>query len=389
MQLARGDRAAAQPDDAVAQMALGSALLLTVSRSFVVGGHQFTSKAGGEAEPARAAFEKAVQLAPSDPRAHLGLGLALLRLGKEEEGMAGVEKAIKLSPMLAEIYARRGWYYMTKPDPAEKREEPKPPEEPKKDDGSGEKKDGTEPKKDEKKPEEDEAAEKEAAEKAAKEAAEKAAKAKAAREEAKKRRKELVAKALVDFEKAVLLDPAHPEARLGRGAAFAESSEFVKANLDFEAFERMNLPDHPLLGIVQWRMWQANRLAVMEESEMFTARGLMERAYLFLQNEMQEEAEKDYLKAIEMQPEKDQLQTALYNLCCIYSLRGEAPRAIEYLEKAISAGYEEYEWMSQDTDLDNIRSEPRYKELVETKLKEKKEKEAKDGTEEKKEEDDD
>lgn len=407
------DVVASLPNDAVAQMTLGWAHLLPVSRMVVIGGLQLTTKSHRDAEPARAAFEKAVQLAPNHPRARLGLGMALLHLGKEEEGMAEIDKAIKLSPLLAEIYAQRGWYYYTKPDPAEKCEGPKPSEEPKKDNESGEKKDNGEPKKDdgtgdkedekteqeekdapeegkdEKKPEEDEAAKKEAAEKAAREAAEKAAKKKAAREEARKRRKELVAKALADFEKAVLLDPDHPEARLGRGAALAENSEFVKANLDFEAFERMKLPDHPLLGIVQQRIWQANRMAVMEEGEMFTVRGLMERAYLFLQHEMHEKAEKDYLKVLEMQPEKDHLQTALYNLCCIYSLRGEIPRAIEYLEKAIAAGYENYEWMSQDPDLDNIRTEPRYKELVETKLKEKKEKETKEGVDEKKEEEED
>ncbi|MDQ7780388.1 MAG: tetratricopeptide repeat protein, partial [Planctomycetota bacterium] len=215
-------------------------------------------------------------------------------------------------------------------------------------------------KKDEKTPEEK-----------AKEAAERRAAELRKREEAKKRRDLLVSEALVDFEKAVLLDPNHPEARLGRGMAYAEKSEFVRANIDFDAFARMNLKNHPLMNLVEPRMLFALRMAVMEESEIFTVRGLAERAYLYLSNGLPEKAEQDYLQILKMTPEKPQEQTALYNLCCIYSLRGDKKLAIEYLEKTVTSGYEEFEWMSEDPDLDNIRDEPRYKELVEARVQEK------------------
>jgi hypothetical protein len=38
--------------------------------------------------------------------------------------------------------------------------------------------------------------------------------------------------------------------------------------------------------------------------------------------------------------------------------------ALESLEKSYAAGLADPEWMSQDSDLDNIRHHPRYKDLV-------------------------
>ena len=54
----------------------------------------------------------------------------------------------------------------------------------------------------------------------------------------------------------------------------------------------------------------------------------------------------------------------LYNLACLYSLAGEVTSALEALEKSYAAGLADPEWMRQDSDLDNIRKHPRYKDLV-------------------------
>lgn len=57
---------------------------------------------------------------------------------------------------------------------------------------------------------------------------------------------------------------------------------------------------------------------------------------------------------------------AYYNLCCTYSLVGDKQRALVYLEKSIIAGYVDYQHMQVDTDLDSIRSLPRFHDLVES-----------------------
>ena len=73
-----------------------------------------------------------------------------------------------------------------------------------------------------------------------------------------------------------------------------------------------------------------------------------------------DEAEAAYRKAIENNPAYD---IAYYNLACLKSILGNANSALEYLEKAIAYGFDRA-WARQDSDLENIRSDPRFKELV-------------------------
>ena len=55
---------------------------------------------------------------------------------------------------------------------------------------------------------------------------------------------------------------------------------------------------------------------------------------------------------------------AYYNLCCAYSLLNDKTNALDYLEKSIKAGYVDYAHMKEDTDLDNIRNEEKFKALM-------------------------
>jgi tetratricopeptide (TPR) repeat protein len=66
-------------------------------------------------------------------------------------------------------------------------------------------------------------------------------------------------------------------------------------------------------------------------------------------------------RAIELSP-NDPLM--FYNVACFYSTVGDKPRAIESLKHAVSAGYGFYEWIKRDPDLDAIRLEPEYIELM-------------------------
>lgn len=54
----------------------------------------------------------------------------------------------------------------------------------------------------------------------------------------------------------------------------------------------------------------------------------------------------------------------LYNAACVYSLAGEQERALSYLQQSFEAGYRDVVHMGYDTDMDNLRDLPRYKELV-------------------------
>jgi len=74
-----------------------------------------------------------------------------------------------------------------------------------------------------------------------------------------------------------------------------------------------------------------------------------------------EEAKQKGARALELSPD-DTLM--LYNGACFYALLNEKELALQSLEKAISAGWENYEWMKRDTDLDNIRQESKFVELI-------------------------
>ncbi len=56
---------------------------------------------------------------------------------------------------------------------------------------------------------------------------------------------------------------------------------------------------------------------------------------------------------------------ALYNLGCAYSLKKEKKKAMDYLDKAIDAGMVNMQYYENDTDLDNLRKEERFKKIVE------------------------
>jgi hypothetical protein len=54
----------------------------------------------------------------------------------------------------------------------------------------------------------------------------------------------------------------------------------------------------------------------------------------------------------------------LYNGACLYGRLGEKQRAIDTLAQAIAAGVRNFGWMTRDPDLDSLRNEPEFIELM-------------------------
>jgi hypothetical protein len=55
----------------------------------------------------------------------------------------------------------------------------------------------------------------------------------------------------------------------------------------------------------------------------------------------------------------------LYNAACVYATTGKHDRAIEYLERAVDAGYSHKSWLENDSDFDSIREDERFKAVLE------------------------
>lgn len=54
----------------------------------------------------------------------------------------------------------------------------------------------------------------------------------------------------------------------------------------------------------------------------------------------------------------------LYNAACTYSLAGQVKQALSILKQAVEAGWDAYDHMNRDTDLDNLRNESDFKRLM-------------------------
>jgi serine/threonine protein kinase/Flp pilus assembly protein TadD len=66
-------------------------------------------------------------------------------------------------------------------------------------------------------------------------------------------------------------------------------------------------------------------------------------------------------RALAMDPEETSI---LYNVGCVYALAGEAEKSIDCLEKAMERGDWYKGWAQKDSDLDSLRSHPRFQALL-------------------------
>lgn len=55
---------------------------------------------------------------------------------------------------------------------------------------------------------------------------------------------------------------------------------------------------------------------------------------------------------------------AYYNLACSLALKKRRTEALDTLHKAISLGYDDYDWLVQDPDLDSLKKHPEFQELL-------------------------
>jgi TolB-like protein/Flp pilus assembly protein TadD/predicted Ser/Thr protein kinase len=66
-------------------------------------------------------------------------------------------------------------------------------------------------------------------------------------------------------------------------------------------------------------------------------------------------------RALEMDPEDP---AVLYNVGCVFALMGKIEESVECLEKAVTFGMGQKEWFENDSDLNAVRSHPRFQALL-------------------------
>ncbi|MBI3096986.1 MAG: tetratricopeptide repeat protein [Planctomycetes bacterium] len=179
-------------------------------------------------------------------------------------------------------------------------------------------------------------------------------------------------KALDDYAAAILIDPENPEVYVVRGDVFYKIKKYERAMLDWERFATLSPKDSRVKKMAE-RLNTARRMVARMELKLESVAEFIERADKFLEERSLQEAEDDYRHAIGLilkEPEEkrkqytDLLQTAWYNLACACSLGEKIDDALDALGKSIDAGYENFDWMKQDSDLENVRKDPRFQELL-------------------------
>jgi HEAT repeat protein len=162
------------------------------------------------------------------------------------------------------------------------------------------------------------------------------------------------------FELALQLDPALPEAYLGRGQLFLRQEKFTGARQDFEKV--IELKYEPLDGEF------VTSLAIARIGDGQLAEGLK------------------YLEDNREANRKSQKGLFFYNAACAYARAMEQvdkqpdladrmairekyrAQAIADLSESIKQGFDDYDWMSKDPDFKLLREDAEFKAMISTKL---------------------
>lgn len=90
-----------------------------------------------------------------------------------------------------------------------------------------------------------------------------------------------------------------------------------------------------------------------------------DRAYDLYHNDRYEEAAALFRRAGD---EGYRRETAYYNAACSWALAGNADNAVPELARAIDAGWDDFDKIADDSDFDPIRTDPRFRTLLESKM---------------------
>lgn len=94
------------------------------------------------------------------------------------------------------------------------------------------------------------------------------------------------------------------------------------------------------------------------------AEALFIEAYRHYLAEERDESTKKFMKIHEKFPNEPIGAIAAYNIACNLALDGEKDKALEWLKKALDAGYDNFDHVESDSDLEPLREEARYEEML-------------------------
>lgn len=139
--------------------------------------------------------------------------------------------------------------------------------------------------------------------------------------------------AIADYTTSIDLNPEYTYAYMSRGKMYLLKGETEKAESDFnETVRRDTIPESN--SAVEYALFYLGR---------------------------KDDAKEWMQKVIDSDPNE---AGVYYDAACLYSLMGETDFSISYLETCLQKGYKNIHHIMTDDELDNIRGEQRYQELI-------------------------
>jgi serine/threonine protein kinase/Flp pilus assembly protein TadD len=181
--------------------------------------------------------------------------------------------------------------------------------------------------------------------------------------------------ALVATTKAIELDPNSFTAYWILGRIYYTTDRYEEALHQLEKAVKINPDFHTAYGLLRMiyeRLGDKKHLEEITKTllDIFPrylsqhpddARSHIHYAIDLAQVGRTDEAKAEVAQALQLSPD-DPLM--LYNIACVYSQLGEKGLSVKSLRDSIAAGLEDYEWIKRDPDLEAIRNEPGYIELM-------------------------
>ncbi len=178
-----------------------------------------------------------------------------------------------------------------------------------------------------------------------------------------------------EFEKAIHLDPKLYEAHYFYARTAFQSGDLTHAAALYEQAAKLNPDDYQavslLVSVYHGLGREADAAATERRALILTekhisihpddARALYLGATIHVRSGDHKKAVEWARRALDLDPEETSI---LYNVACVYSLLGRVEDAIACLEKVMKHGTFYKNWAAKDSDMDSIRSDPRFQSML-------------------------